>query len=158
MRITAQPLTHRSFLPYGRIISGGIGLPIADTEEITYWGRVAQVNMSERLSTGIMLAHDRDHVITQMERHVNTSEILIAVEGDSVICFAAPSGTDGPIGDVTAFAVKKGDAIAMFEGTWHWAAFPCQTSSSKFIVIFANGTETADLETKETPESILVDF
>ncbi|MEI8200615.1 MAG: ureidoglycolate lyase [Eubacteriales bacterium] len=158
MGISVQPLTEKDFEPFGTIISASTALPMADNKEITYWGKIAIVNMPDKISTGIMHVHDREHVVTKMERHTKTSEILIAVEGDSVICLAAPSDHEDSITDINAFHIKKGDAIVLHRGTWHWAAFPGESEGAKFLVIFANDTEANDLETRELPEEIHIDF
>lgn len=158
MGINVQPLTAKTIEPFGTIISGSVGQPMADNEEITYWGKIAIVNMPDNISTGIMLVHDREHVITKMERHTGTSEILVAMEGDSVICLAAPSVQEDAITDITALHLKKGDAIALHKGTWHWAAFPWESEGAKFFVIFANDTEANDLETREILTAIHINF
>lgn len=158
MGINVQPLTAKGFEPYGSIISGSAGQPLVDNEEITYWGKIALVNMPNNISTGILFAHDREHIITKMERHMRTSEILVAMEGDSVICLAVPSSHEAEITNIAAFNLKKGDAVALQKGTWHWSPFPWESEGAKFLVIFANDTESNDLEIREIDKSIVIEF
>lgn len=158
MKIKAQALTQDSFDKYGAIISNSAAAPMADNTEITYWGKVSVLQMGEAASTGIMLAHHRQPIVTQMERHVKTPEILAAVEGDSVVCLAPPSYPGKEITDIKAFIIRQGDAVALHAGTWHWAGYPMQKKSAKFIVVFANGTEAEDLEIIDAPETIEIAF
>lgn len=157
MRIKAQPLTVAAFKPYGAIMTDGLNLPMSDNEEITYWGKVSVLNIPGQVSTGVMLAPDREKVVTKMERHIKTAEILVALEGDSVVCVGAPSSDGTEISDIAVFTVRQGDAVALDAGTWHWIPFPTGTKPAKYIVIFANDTENSDMDFKDTPETIYID-
>ena len=146
-KLTVVELTPESLRGYGSVLSVGPGTPMASTEEITYWGKVAELEMGARVSTGYMLCKPREAVLTQLERHLRTPEILVALRGDSLVCMAQPSapGSRG-IDGLQAFHVRQGQAFAMAPGTWHWAAFPIGKTEVVFLVAFATGTEGADLE------------
>ena len=49
-------------------------------------------------------------------------------------------------------------SYALHRGTWHRAAFPREPEGAKFLVIFAEDTEANDLETREIPEAVHVNF
>ena len=131
--------------------------PMANDSEITYWGKVSQLKMGDVVSTGVLYTHKREPVIKCLERHVNTPEVLVALEGDSVICFGKPS-REGQVGidGLQAFYIKQGDAFAMHAGTWHWAAVPVKGELSKFLVLFALGTEANDLEVRDLAENLKI--
>lgn len=157
MKIKAQPLTATAFQPYGKIMTDGLDLPMSDNEEITYWGKVSVLNIPGLISTGIMLALDREKVVTKMERHTKTAEILVALDGDSVVCVGTQTSDGSGIADIAVFTVRQGDAVALDTGIWHWAPFPCGTKPAKYIVIFANDTETSDMDFKETTETVYIE-
>ncbi|MEI8200623.1 MAG: hypothetical protein WCG21_11205 [Eubacteriales bacterium] len=84
MKIKAQPLTVTAFQHYGTIMTDGLNLPMSNNEEITYWGKVSVLDIPGHVSTGIMLALDREKAVTKMERHTKTAEILVALGSISV--------------------------------------------------------------------------
>lgn len=152
--IKPQSLTAAAFKPFGQVLSLACGKPMARNTELTYWGKVAQFGMGAKLSTGVLLGHKRSPVVTQLERHVHTPEVLVATEGESVICFGAPSGK-GNITKIKAFRIREGDAFCMHTGTWHWVAFP-KAKQCKFLVLFAAGTEARDLQIRPLNESLRI--
>ena len=146
-KLTAVELTPESFRGYGSVLSVGPGAPMADSEEITYWGKVAELEMGAHVSTGYLACKPRSGVLKQLERHLRTPEILVALHGDSLVCMARPSapGSKG-ISGLQAFHVRQGQAFVMSPGTWHWAGFPTGKTEAVFLVVFASGTEGEDLE------------
>jgi len=146
-KLTVVDLTPESFRGYGSVLSVSPGIPMADSEEITYWGKVAELEMGAHVSTGYLACKPRSGVLKQLERHLGTPEILVALRGDSVVCMARPSapGSKG-ISGLQAFHVRQGQAFAMSPGTWHWAGFPTGKTEAVFLVVFASGTEGEDLE------------
>lgn len=154
--IKAIELTAANFKDYGYIIHNTGAKADADNEEFTYWGKVSQLKMGGVTSTGILCCHQRELIIKKMERHVNTPEVLVAVEGDSLICLSRPSNKDDEIKDIKAFYLKQGSAVALNAGAWHWVPFPINCEMSKFIVVFTQGTEDNDLEIKDLDEKIRI--
>lgn len=156
--IKAVALTPENFKDYGQVLSISKGTPMADTEEFVYWGKVAELAMTGKVSTGFLVCRKREGVVNSLERHVRTPEILVALEGDSMICMARPesvSGTD-QIERIQAFYVRQGEALVMHAGTWHWIPIPVDREESKFLVIFASGTEAEDLEVRDLSDTIKV--
>lgn len=151
-------LTPENFKDYGYLLNKTSGDPLAKNEELTYWSKVAQFDMGPHLSTGVLFAHNRPAVIKSMERHTRTPEVLVATEGETVICFAKPSKQGDEIKDIQAFRIKQGTGIIMYTGTWHWVGFPIEGLKSTFLVMFAADTESDDLEIKDLPEQVEVDI
>lgn len=146
-RLTVVDLTPETFHGYGDVLSVGPTTPMANSEEITYWGKVAELEMGSRVSTGYLACKPRPGVLKQLERHLRTPEILVALRGDSLVCMAKPSAPGSKnIDGLKAFRVKQGQAFAMAPGTWHWAGYPFKKEEALFLVVFASGTEGADLE------------
>jgi ureidoglycolate hydrolase len=146
-KLTVVELTPESFRGYGSVLSVSPGTPMADSEEITYWGKVAELEMGPRVSTGYLSCKPRAGMLKQLERHLRTPEILVALRGDSLVCMARPSAPGSKVIDgLQAFHVRQGQAFAMAPGTWHWAGFPTAKTEAVFLVVFAAGTEGEDLE------------
>ena len=156
-KLTVVELTPESFRGYGSVLSVSPGAPMADSEEITYWGKVAELEMGPKVSTGHLSCKPRPGVLKQLERHLRTPEILVAVRGDSLVCLARPSAPGSKaIDGLQAFHVKQGQAFAMAPGTWHWAGYPTKKEAAVFLVVFASGTEGEDLEFTDldTPRAV----
>ena len=146
-KLTVVGMTQESFQGYGEVLSVGPGAPMGSSEEFTYWGKVAELKVGDMVSTGYLSCKPRAGVLRQLERHLHTPEILVALRGDSLVCMARPSASGSKsIDGLQAFHVRQGQAFAMAPGTWHWAAFPIGKTEAVFLVVFASGTEGADLE------------
>ncbi len=156
MKMKAAKLTAKAFKPYGFVIHRADGKPMARNAEITYWGKVSQLAMSRTVSTGVLVNRRRPLVVKSMERHVRTAEILVALEGDSVFCVARPSKSGRAIAGLKAFRVNAGDALAMRPGTWHWVPFPVGCAKSRFLVVFASGTEAKDMDVRTLPKPVTI--
>lgn len=118
-------LTFENFKAYGIVLSSVNNEPMADNEEFKYWSKVSLLKMHEVVSSGMLFGLKREPLIKKLERHVNTPEVLVALQGDSVICVTEPSPKGSTaIDGIQAFYIKQGDAIAMNPGVWHWIPIP----------------------------------
>jgi ureidoglycolate hydrolase len=150
-------LTSESFKDYGTVLSQMQSAPIADNVEFKYWEKISHLSMGMVASTGVLIGKKRDTILKCLERHITTPEVLVALEGDSIICVGKPTETGGHIiDDIKAFNIKQGDAFAMHAGTWHWIPYPTKDEQCKLLVIFSVDTEKNDLEVKNLIEEIKV--
>ena len=98
-------------------------------------------------------------VVKCFERHINTIEVMVALEGDSIICVGKQSACEEEeIERVQAFYIKQGEGFVMNEGIWHWAPYPVNSMESKFLIMFKLGTEDNDLEVKHLSNEIKVNI
>lgn len=154
MTLKPVALTAKAFKDYGSVIHRAAGKPMAKNAEITYWGKVATLAMGKAVSTGVLVNRRRPLVVKSLERHARTAEILVALEGDSVFCVARPSPSGKSIAGLKAFRVRRGEALALKPGTWHWVPFPVEGATSTFLVVFASGTEAKDMDVKDLPKPV----
>jgi ureidoglycolate hydrolase len=73
----------------------------------------------ERIGDGLRCA--------QMFRHDTHTQVLLALNGPSVIAVApahADLSTEDGLDTVRAFRLEKLDAVVLARGTWHWGPFP----------------------------------
>jgi mannose-6-phosphate isomerase-like protein (cupin superfamily) len=146
-----------SFQEYGKLLDSPSFKPWSQDEASSYWGKVALLDFKNTASTGILFTYKREFTLSNFERHMKTPEILVALEGDSIMT-VGKSLPDGGI-DTEAFKsfiFKQGDAIAISAGTWHWAPLPMNCSKSKFLVIFAQGTEVEDMDVKILAQKLTI--
>ncbi len=145
------------FAAFGELLNDTSGTPLADSEEMTYWGGITKFDFPPKLSSGFLKSRHTNTVITQLERHTETAEILVALSSDVVICMATPDSRVGSEDvELGAFLMRQGEAIRMYAGTWHWLPVPVDTSEAHFLVLFADKTESDDLEVVELSEPVKV--
>ena len=155
MIIKPKPLEASEFKKYGSILTGYSGRPMADDDVITYWGEVAEIDVKQPISAGVLLGHKRPMSTDKLERHNETPEILTALDGDAIILVAA--GQNDEVKDIAAFHVRQGEAVALDPGIWHWTPFPKNKEQCRFLVLFYSGTEVNDLIIKDLEEKIEID-
>jgi len=154
--IKASKLTSRGFGPYGQIISTAKGNPSSANDELTCWSKVSLLNFGKTASTTLLLCHRRESIVKKLERHVHSPEVLVALEGDSIICVGKPSSDRDAIRGLRAFHLRGGEAIAMHAGTWHYLPFPVKAKQCKLLVLFSSKTEESDLKFRDLPEEVRI--
>ena len=154
MIVKPKSLSQEAFNEYGDVLSISTDQPMADDSVITYWGKIAQFKFVENASAGILHGHRREMHTHQMERHINTPEMLVSLKNDAIICVAKPLDS---IQNANAFYIKQGDAVVLNSGTWHWTPFPADADKCEFFIVFKAGTEEMDLEIKELDDAIIID-
>jgi len=97
-------------------------------EEFTFTLSSEKLPLGGRSCTGLLKAAFRPGLLTRMERHLDTGEILASLRGDCVLC-AAPPGELKPE-KIRAFFLKEGQAVVLQPGAWHWIPFPLRKEGS----------------------------
>jgi ureidoglycolate hydrolase len=101
----------------------------------------------------------RPLVLDTLERHVDSPEVLAALDGDVVVCLAAPELDPAACrpGDIQAYLLKQGHALWMDKRTWHWLPFPTDKSRVSLLLIFREATGERDIEFRKLPQPIGVE-
>ena len=66
-------------------------------------------------------------VCDRMYRHDTHTQVLLALDGPSVIAVAQAEvgfGEPGDLDAIRAFVLRPLDALVLHRGTWHWGPFP----------------------------------
>jgi ureidoglycolate hydrolase len=153
MLIKTKRLNAKDFKKYGSVLTEYSGAPMADDDVITYWGKAAEVDICRPISSGVLFGHRRPMSTDKLERHLQTPEILTALEGGAVLIVA--SGETAA--DIAAFYIRQGEAVALNPGIWHWTPFPAEGEKCRFLVLFYSGTEENDLIIKNLNELIEIE-
>ena len=134
-------LNEQSFKPFGLILSTPNRTPDVTGEIHEYWDKLSL--LPGETSINYLTAKSRALCLKELERHTQTPEILVLLEGS---CFL-PVASAGELASekIRVFRMKPGDAVQLDAGTWHWIPFP-QQGTSRFMVIYKNGTAQNDLE------------
>lgn len=144
--IQAQVLNRDTFYKYGEFTNllNPQGPSIGSGEVVFY--RDALTCHIGGVMTGFstVLCQKRAMIITEAERHMDATEILIPLD-DDVVVFAAAAGDDNFNGEgVEAFIVPKGYAVSFRPGVWHKAQFPINNEQVSVVCILPERTYARD--------------
>lgn len=168
VKVTAKELTIRLFAPFGRIMpmrdlrlpaslplrdilegKVPIGKPTAETDALTFWSDLAEVEVGGAISLGVLTVKQRPLVCDMLERHIAGPEVLIPLDTCGMVMLLAPASDAsdpkaGPVVDeVKAFLLDGSKALILNPGIWHWVPYP-MVATSTFAVVQVKGTYRED--------------
>lgn len=161
--LTPVTLNKKDFQPFGQLVEMQPGVkPNVANATITYWSGLAKTRFHEQMEFGIFSVKAREREVAEMERHNRSPELLVSLEGDSILVLAPRSSPrtsrahPEPL-QAKAFVIKQGQAVILAKGTWHALPFPL-SHKSKFLVGFRDGTAEKDLVVRPFRKSVLIKF
>ena len=149
MKLVSEVVSNKALQGIGRLLSSTESLEQSPDapDGFSYIVVSPELGLCSALSAGRLDCRVRDLSLTKLERHVQTPEMLFAMEGDSVICVAPPQEPkDGVLTGLKAVRVAKGQALILDLGAWHWIPFPTRKQASCFLVVFRAETGADDLD------------
>jgi ureidoglycolate hydrolase len=147
-RIHAEALTEARFAPFGRLLrlpAPASGRATIARDAVTLYGDLARIgDVGADVEFGLALLEPREPSMDNMERHVETAELLFAVKGAFVLPLA-PAAAELPAPkEVRCFVVPEGQGCVLERATWHWAPYPMQ-GRCEVLVGFKAGTPANDM-------------
>jgi hypothetical protein len=82
-------ITEESIKGYGYLLSESKKDPILNNDHFKYISDVYKLIVDGEMTVGILIGRKREMVLKNLERHKETIEILVQLENDSVVFFAA---------------------------------------------------------------------
>jgi|SRR5579872_844983 len=149
--VVAQQLAADAWAPFGWI-------PVADTDaadgaqRLEFEWQDAHVNVISHAPDEVERAGDGLRC-DRLYRHLTHTQVLMALNGPSVIAVAppgsdltAPGGTDA----VRAFRLEPFESLVLHRGTWHWGPFPLGSEPVRLFNVqgfgYARDNESVDLK------------
>jgi len=129
------------------------GAKLCGTSDIhDYWDKVASFGSEGPLVCSLLKTKKAlGAPVDEMERHLKTQEILVALKGDAVLAVAKPDNDKATPDDATikSFLLKQGQGVVFDAGTWH--ALPCAVDeTSMLLVVFKENTSYSEDESVKT--------
>jgi len=123
---------------------------------LTYWKQRIVFDTTCTPEVGFLSVHRREPTFQQIERHTDTGELLVVLDGAVDVPCAAPTpGRNAPLPqDVRVYRVPAGSAVYFPKGGWHWAPFPVDRDVVRIVVVFKNNTSQDDLEVVDLGETV----
>ncbi|SRR5690606_17103679 len=133
-----------NFGKYGKIVKAPQGKPTSEAADYKFWSDIANYKIDGNTEVGICTVYKQDeNIITGMERHLHTPEILIPIDAP----FVLPVMLDDE-DSAEAFKIEIGEAIIINNAVWHGACLPVGKNESSYFVIFRHRTPQEDVEKK----------
>jgi len=130
--------------------------PSPDPGEDYSWETVIpELEMPGKLCVGRLECRARPLRLAKLERHLKTAELLTAVDGDAVLCLAAPQEPAlGSLFGMRAIFLRKGSSVVLHPGVWHGIPFPTGSGNVRLMVVFRALTGEDDLDFFELDEPV----
>jgi len=148
-----ESLTECDFTELGVVLSLPNNNRMGD-DRFSYWKEIAVFTLGT-LTNGLLRVAPRDKVVTELERHSGTPELLTVLSGTGVVTLAAPG--ESPEGRVRSIRIRQGDSFALDTGTWHGLVIPEGDQEMVLLVQFKQGTEDTDIDFFELKKPIRID-
>lgn len=154
--LRVQPVTQSTFEPFGWIVeTGKAGRPAnngtARRHDI-HAHAATDVQAGSRLVTSIFEAKRQDPrpAITLLERHVNSIQMIVPLDGAGHIVIVAESDADGApaLSTLTAFSFSALQGMIYRRGLWHHPIMAVGSDARFLVQSWQNGTE-ADCEIRD---------
>lgn len=152
IEIKIEELTIESFKPYGEVLEKPHTKPNFSNEKLDLWCEIGEIKIDKGPSQFCWLnvKSQRPFVCDNLECHVNTSEAMIPVSGQSIVVVALPDNKSTSFNlpnpkSIKAFYSDGSKGFNFKPKVWHWLPYPLSTKAS-FILLFKKGTQEKDLQ------------
>ena len=157
--IKVENLTKEAFAPYGEYykMDAPDGHALCGAIHRFYPDRVTAYQSGNVGFSAITVKKPEQMLITQIEYHTTTSEMIMPLNDDMILHVAQPSA-GAPITDQTkAFLVPKHTLIKMNACVWHLAPLPANADELSALIILPECTYMNDCKVVDlTPEQQFV--
>ena len=148
-----QPVTQAAFEPFGWIVEAGENGRAANNgtarRHDIHAHPAAEVRTGTRLVTSIFAAKRQQPalVISMLERHVNSIQWIVPLDGAGHVVIVAPDGEDGrpDLARLTAFSFSAAQGVIYRRGLWHHPIMAVGSDARFLVQSWQDGTE-ADCE------------
>lgn len=152
-RVTIEKATDAAIAPYGDLVEIAGVSPDFDSDVFSFWNDVSVGSFDGGVSFGMVNTKPGDMVAPMLERHVKTTETLIALDAEIVLVLGEPTGGDVPnLENVKAFSVAQGSGVTLERGTWHYVPLVPSEVEARTLVVFRQGTPGDDLQIHQLAE------
>jgi len=160
MQADVTTISSEAFKPVGQVVLrrevSGTEPTAAVESVLAYWKQRIVFDTECTPEVGFLTVHRRERSFSQIERHTETAELLVVLDGavDVPCAPATPMAPAPEVQDVQVFRVPAGAAVYFPKGGWHWAPFPVDRDRVNIVVVFKNNTSQEDLQIVDLAEPV----
>jgi ureidoglycolate hydrolase len=146
MKIKALNISKENFVKYGKLVSVPKNKPTSEDATYKFWSNLADYSIDGNTEIGLCTVYKQnDNIITGVERHLETPEILIAIDAPFILPLLMEGESEE---NMMAFKVDVGEAVVIDNGVWHGACLPVGKETASYFVIFRLNTPAEDVYKK----------
>jgi ureidoglycolate hydrolase len=148
-KIQVQELSKQAYHEIGDFVNYPGSQPTIQEDIVKYWANQAEFSIPGTIDVGWVTMYQRPLVVTELERHFQTTEIVIPL--DEMIVPVAVGREFGnhqaqpQLEDIRGFYLRPGQLITYKPGSWHFGGFPVNQDQASFIVLCRKGTADEDV-------------
>jgi len=121
-------VTDEEFAPYGYIMGREKGEPKTSRDILQYWTKTAELGPDDdqQIDCGLLVCHKDARTVRYFERHPETSENFVPVQGECIFVMAPIdlAGEKPDVSRIKAFYLNGKLGVALPKGNWHWPPIP----------------------------------
>ncbi len=151
IEVKVKSLSHKSFAPYGTIIGPKDSKPTFSNSELNLWFGIDEIRLSNGIGQicWLEVKTKRPFICNKLECHMNCSETLIPMSGQSILVVGLPGGGAGgalpDVKSIEAFFIDGARGVNLKPRVWHWLPYPL-SGKTHFALILKKGTPEEDLQ------------
>jgi ureidoglycolate lyase len=151
--IDLEEVSDAQFAPFGRIWGREAGEPEEVLENLKYYAcNVDPATSNEMEEAGVLVCNEKGRDIRYFERHPETAESFIPIEGECIFVMA-PGNIDEakPEADkIKAFYLNGSLGVILPAGNWHWPPIPIGKRVKLLLIRKGTNSDPCDIvELKE---------
>lgn len=156
--LVTKRLTPENVEMFGKAIKVDDTLTL-NAGEHKYVGQLTILSCEDSLQVGIHSAGNQGFVVSQLEQHADTPELLAALKGDFIVPVTNSIEVEGKqvpdMANISAIRVNQGEGIVFEKGVWHWSPYPAGDYCD-VLVIFKKDTPDNDFISFKLEEEIRI--
>ena len=156
MHIKIEPVSAEAFAPFGQLLPPRP--PGQGRQELMEELQNDRASARPRLSIATVEPKPLPLAVTQLERHVHSSQAFVPLDCASYLVLVAPHGPGGApdMGKIHAFRVPGDTGINYRADTWHYPLSPLERTARFAIILFVDGT-ASDENWADLPEPTVIE-
>jgi ureidoglycolate hydrolase len=162
-KIQVAELSRKIYQEFGQFVTMPTHKPTIQDDIVKYWADLAGFEIPGTIDVGWVTMKKRPLVITQLERHFETVEVVIPLDDTLILPVATGRKPfdyqSQPMSkDVRGFYLRPGQMVTFAPGTWHFGGFPLNKPEASFIVFTRRGTSVTDVSMQSLKDVKSMEF
>ncbi len=157
--VKVKNLDQKLFSQYGKVLGPQDSVPSSSTELFNIWVGIDEIIAKTGVPklSWFNVKPKRDFICNKIERHLESSETIIPMQGQSVIVVGLSKNNNPEeqldSAAISAFYIDGTKGINLKPCVWHWIPYPL-TEEANFILVRGDETSKKDCEIIDLKEKM----
>lgn len=136
-KISVEMITKENSVSYGVLVTTEGIDPDYKDNGFSFTKHLAITNFSEKVSFSLVESYPENNIISILEYHNNTPEVLVPINNDIILVLA--TGQELPDeNSIKAFKLLYGQAFIINSHVWHYAPIVSDIATKTFVIFNEN--------------------